>query len=371
MRIDQLFPGVAELRPDEVQAYLRSRGWSPMADPRDSAVVYASADGDEVVVPVVRALGDYARRFGELVETLAAVEKRPIQEVLEDLSLPSGDLLAFRVRSDLVISGTIPLLDAISIREAQKNLVLAAAHSVVEPRRYFPRMGRAEPMALLAACREAQTSRGSYITNLVVPVEPAIGRLPLEDPYGRRVTRLLMQTLSAVQQRLVRADGEGLLREPPRGLSYNFLAALAEMRPAGEQSSLDVSVRWSRGRAEPDAPARASFNAAQFETMRAVAVALREEAPATCEIEGYVARLSRQGDQPLAEGEVVVLTLLGEHAAEARVHLVLSAEDYRNRAMPAHAEGRRVRVSGVLKRDGRLWILAAPTGFEVLPGDEE
>jgi len=371
MRLDQLIPTIAELTADDVQIYLRTRGWFPVGDVRDVAVVYGHEGREQVMVPLDRTLGDYARVLGELVDTLSKVERRSPFDVTDDLSTPPGDLVSFRVDSELVSSGTVPLLDALRIRESQRDMILSAAHSVVMPLPYFPRLGRAEPVELLARCREAQTARGSYITRLIVPVEPAVGRLPLEDPYGRRVTRLLMDTLSSVQQRLVRADPEGLLEAPPRGLSYNLLTALAAMKPPGERSNLEIGVRWSRGRARPEAPSRVSFSAPQFEHMRPLAAVLRERAPTTCELEGYVTRLSRAGNQPAVEGEVVVLAGLGDQSAEARVHMILSPDDYKQKAMLAHAEGRPVKVSGVLRRDGRRWRLDNPAGFEVLPGEDD
>lgn len=371
MRLDQVFPGVGELRPDDVQRYLRGRGWRAVHDPRATVAAYANPAGDEVVVPLDRALGDYARRLGELLDTVSKWERRPPGEVLEDLSLPPGDVLAFRVRSDLVSSGTIPVLDSLRLREGQKNLLLAAAHSALVPQRYFPRLGRAEPAELLAQCREGQTARGSYVSTVLVPVAPAVGELPLEEPYGRRVTRLLMETLHAVKQRLARADDASLLADPPPGVSFNLLSALSDMKPLGERSTLEVAARWSLGRPPPEVPARVSFDEPQFATMRAVAVALRERTPTTCEIEGYIVRLSRAEPRPDAPGEVVITTAIGERGGDARVHVALPAAVYNDRALPAHQGGRRVRVAGVLHRQGRQWRLAEPAGFEALPGDEE
>lgn len=371
MRLDQIFPGVAELRPDDVQRYLRGRGWHPVDDPRATVAAYANARGDEVVVPLDRALGDYARRLGELVDAVSQSERRPPGEVLEELSLPPGDVLSFRVRSDLVSSGTIPVLDSLRLREGQKNLLLSAAHSALVPQRYFPRLARAEPTELLAQCREGQTARGSYVATILVPVVPAVGELPLEEPYGRRVTRLLMETLQAIHLRLARADDAGLLDDPPPGLSFNLLAALADMRPQGERSTLEVAARWSLGRPPPEAPARVSFDEPQFATMRAVAAALRERTPTTCEVEGYIVRLSRAEPRADAPGEVVITMTLGERSGDARVRVTLPPTVYNERALPAHQSGRRVRVTGVLHQQGRLWRLTDPTGFEALPSDEE
>lgn len=371
MRLDQLIPAIAELTADDVQSYLRTRGWFSVGDVRDVAVVYGHEGREQVMVPLDRTLGDYARVLGDLVDTLSKVEQRSPFELIEDLSTPPGDLVSFRVRSELVSSGTIPLLDALQIRESQRDLILSAAHSVIMPLPYFPRLGRAEPVELLARCREAQTARGSYISRVIIPVEPTVGRLPLEDPYGRRVTRLLMDTLSSVQQRLARADPEGLLTAPPKGLSYNLLTALASMKPPGERSNLEIGVRWSRGRAQPEAPARVSFSAPQFEHMHPLAGALRERAPTTCDLEGYVTRLSRKGDQPGVKGEVVVLANLSDSSTSARVHMILSPDDYKQKAMLAHKEGRPVKVSGILRREGRRWRLDSPAGFEVLPGEDD
>jgi hypothetical protein len=316
-------------------------------------------------------LGDYARRLGELVDVLAETEGRPHAEIVDDLSLPPGDVISFRVQSDSAASGTLPLVVSARLRDAQKNLLLAAAHAVVAPQKYFPRMTRAEPLALLEEIRDGQTGRGSYINTVFVPVEPTVGRLPLEEPYGRRVTTLLMEMLAIVSNRLDQADDEGLVDEAPPGLSYNLLASLAKMRPPGERSLLDIRMRWSRSRPLPQAPSQVVFREPQFATIGAVAKALRERAPTTCTLEGYVTRLSRSGGDTAAPGEVVVLTELGEGDQDARVHVELSAHDYLTHAIPAHREGRRIRVAGVLRRENRRWRLVEPSGFEMLPAESE
>ena len=276
-------------------------------------------------MPLDRALGDHARRLGELVDAVSQSERRPPGEVLEELCLPPSDMLSFRVRSDLVSSGTIPVLDSLRLREGQKNLLLSAAHSALVPQRYFPRLGRAEPTEPLAQCREGQTARGSYVATILVPVVPAVGELPLAEPYGRRVTRLLMETLQAIHLRLARADDAGLLDDPPPGLSFNLLAALADMRPQGERSTLEIAARWSLGRHPP--------------------AALRERTPTTCEVEGYIVRLSRAVPRADAPGEVVMTMTLGERSGDARVRVMLPST--------------------------RSWRLTEPAGLEALPSDEE
>lgn len=372
MRLDQLLPTIANLRPDDVQNYLRSRGWSPVPDPRTLAVVYSHPLGNEVDVPLEPKLFDYGRRMAELVEMVAMVEQRSPVEVFSDLSLPPCDLLHFRVHSEQVGSGTLPFLEGLRLREAQKNLLLSVAHSAIQPQRYFPQLSRKEPTELLAQCREGQTTRGSYVMNVLVPVEPAIGRLPLEEPLGRRVTRLLMQTLGDIQQRLRCMDGEALLNVESRGMSANLLGALGEMYPPGEGSRLEIGVRWSRNRPPPvDTLERVQFIDGYFPMLRAAAGAMREQHPCTCELSGYVARLGRSAESPETSGDIVLVAQLGDPPVEARVHVSLPAKIYNDLAITAHREGRRLRITGILHREGRRWRLQEPNGVMLLVGEEE
>jgi hypothetical protein len=81
------------LSPAEVEAYLRARGWE--ADPALSSpevgVYHRSGDpATEILVPRDKDLIDYALRLSEVVQALAAVERRTAWAVLDDLSGQRG-----------------------------------------------------------------------------------------------------------------------------------------------------------------------------------------------------------------------------------------------------------------------------------------
>mgnify|MGYP001286145625 FL=1 len=67
------------LRPEDIQQYLRSRGWLPDSlGTSDKAVVYhypGQADA-EVLVPRQREVTDYAARLADVVQVLSALEER-------------------------------------------------------------------------------------------------------------------------------------------------------------------------------------------------------------------------------------------------------------------------------------------------------
>jgi hypothetical protein len=80
----------------------RAKGWKYAEDIADKAVVYQHKDRGgrlrEIIVPIRRDLGDYARRMADAVSTLARVEKRSELYVYEDLSR-SGEAAAYKVHA--------------------------------------------------------------------------------------------------------------------------------------------------------------------------------------------------------------------------------------------------------------------------------
>jgi hypothetical protein len=364
-----LVPGIDAVRPADVQQYLRYRGWSPQGEPHRDVAEYAHSLGDTTVK--VRVLfdpsfSDYALRMAELVDILSRLEGRSFLEVLDDLLMPPGDRIRFRIFSESTRAGTISLDDSIRLRQATRQLFLASAHSALKPQRHFARLSQAPALELLQECRETQTERGSYVASLLVPVTPPVGHLELEGPYARRVTQLLMGALAEAARSMEAGTPEVLLEQARAGVSSNFLSALADMRPSGERSFIEIDMSWSRARPVPRLPrSSVRFEQGVFGLFTEAARALRETTPVMGqEVEGFVVRLERPEKDIEQPGEVVVATQL-EGYGSAKVHVRLAVPAY-SLAADAHRDGLRVRVLGTLTKTGRRFELREPSGFEVL-----
>jgi len=369
------------LSPVILQEQLRNRGFevvdqavAPGRDARsagalDRLVMYRRGD-IKLDVPVRTDLGDYARRVEELVELLAAVEGVPPTDLLDTLLQPAGDVLALRVASEATAAGTIPLDDALRLRQGTKTLLLAAAHSELSAQAWFPRLSRQEAVTLLQTIHEGQTQRGSFTARFIVPVEPTVGQLFDEEPYGRRVTKLLLGALDEVRR--VRSLGayEGLLGLQKAGISGNLLGALASMAPPGRTGSLELSVSWSRNRPAPEGVvARVRLPGEAFVGLHKAAEAMRgRQKSKGFELVGYVTRLDRENvaqnaDGEKADGEIVVAPTDGDARDLGRVSLRLDAASYAE-AIQAHRDGSKVRVIGTLEKVGRRWTLTQASAFE-------
>ena len=232
-------------------------------------------------------------------------------------------------------------------------------------------MSRNDAAALLASVREGQNQRGSFVARFIVPVEPAVGRqmtLQEEEPYGRRVMKLLMQALDGVRR--VRGVGayDELLSMQGQGVSGNLLAALAGMRSAVGAGALELSVSWARNRKPPAAklPSAVCFPAEALDGLDAVAEEMRGRAQTKgFALEGIVTRLDREGEAR-APGDIVLWPSGDEARDLRRVHVHLDADAY-DEAIAAHRSGNSVRVVGTLQKAGRRWVLKDASGFEQLP----
>ena len=272
-------------------------------------------DGVLVDVPLKPEYADYPRRVAEVLDPVAQLEGSSVATLVDDLLQPVGDVLGVRVCSDVNAAGTLPLEDAIRIRQGTKALLLAAAHSAVSAQAFFPRMSRTNAVALVSSVQEGQSQHGSVIARFIVPVEPAVGQMSyLEDPYGRKVMRLLLQALEAVRRVRSLGDYDPLLAMAKEGVSANLLLALASMAPPGKSGAVELSVDWARNRARPGgALSSVRFVSEALAGLDAVAEAMKgQTTTAGFEVEGYVTRLARAPGEANAPGEIIVVPTAGD-----------------------------------------------------------
>ncbi len=365
----------ARLLPSSLRHHLTATGWRDVTATDASNHWRYTFDAPEgvVSVDVPRSMEfvDYPRRVVELVEILSLVEKRPARAIVFDLGQPEADILSFRFTGAETSDGTISIDDGIRIREERRRLLLATAHSVIEPLPHHPRLSRTEPMEFLASCRELPPKIGSYLSPVLVPVSPEVGDATLEDPFSRRVTMMLASALHTTAEALNAGEDQRLLEGAELGLSSNFLSALSGLRPPG-RGTLEIGFSWAARRRAPALAFRAvSFDHRVFEPLREVARVLKESSPSPgTVVEGYVASFDRDATDPSRPGEVVLIATMEDRPGTPKVHMELSPDAYAQ-AIVAHQTARRVRVMGTLTREGRRYVLRDPGGFGIVPGAED
>ena len=371
----------AALRPEDVQLYLRSRGWQPDPDATtDKAVVYRypNEPDAEAIVPKSRELGDYAARLADVAGMLAAVEQRSLGQIVSDISGPPADILRLGIVESNATLGNLPLDEGIRLITGGRDLLLAAACSAHSPQPYYPRQSFKDAVEFVESCRLGQTERGSFVTKFIAPVPALVDRqrsflddeevdVP-QEPFARRSTIRLMEALSYVGDALETGAPEKILEGVPRGVSANLCDAIKAMQPSGEQASLRIGISWSasRPRVPPALPPRVTFSQSSSGVLGEVSQQLRKRTtPQVDRVQGYVVEL--RADATLFEGFVGTVHLKADIGGKtARVKLMLSDKDQYVKACGAHTQGKPVSAAGVLQRGAKMYELREPRDFRVL-----
>lgn len=361
---------MSRVTPAEFRRYVLSLGWTEQPEAHPKLLVFCKQhEGVEVAVdcPSRVDFSDYERRMMEAFEILSRVEGLSMDQITCNLQKENADIILFRFDTEQAHDGSLSLDDALRLREGRRQLLLSAAHSALEPLRHFPRLSRAEPLEFLSGCRELLPQRGSYLSEVAIPVAPALGSAPVEAPFARRVTETFAWALGAAVDALEEGRASLLLEGAAQGLSSNFLAALGRLYPPQRQGALELSVRWASARPGPSlARQRVRLEARFFPALEEAARVLRETTPQEdCQLEGYIAQLERDHVDPSQPGSVLLISALEDRAGSSKIHIELPPELYRI-ATEAHAQAAAVRLTGTLVQQGRKLTLREPSGLRLV-----
>ncbi|MCT7957500.1 DUF4926 domain-containing protein [Laspinema palackyanum] len=151
-----------------------------------------------------------------------------------------GDVIQLKAVHSDISNGSLPLIDGINILESAKKIVKAAALSAIEPRSYYPGKHFTQTNKYLEKVRIGQTEQGSYIFNIISPLNNEMnitGEESKSDPYERKVVKTLFRALSSLTA--TSEQQEDLTNAVEQGISGNLCEAIAEM--GGSQKRLGFS----------------------------------------------------------------------------------------------------------------------------------
>ncbi len=353
--------------PAALAAYARAAGWRQEEDYRIHSSVYVGDALPEIVVPRTKNLGDYASAVGALVETFAQVIDQDELAVYRALVTADRDVIRIRVAgSD---DGSLGLDDGVGFVSGARNMLLATACSLREPREVYRAGANWEANDLMKQMRLGQTDQGSFAVTLLTPaISPAMPTLFPDShdehaPIARRLTKRLVGALATTRQateRVAAGDGDAFVETVAKGVSANLCEALVQL--IEPFSSLEIGVSWARTRSStiPDAPV--CFGRADAPILREAARSFRDRAPQPdVRLYGFVGLLKRaEGDE---DGAIRLTTRIDGQPQS--VAAVLEQRDY-ERAVRAHGDRALVVLTGDLERIGQRWRLLNPTVSEVL-----
>jgi hypothetical protein len=232
-----------------LREYLSRRGWEP-DPPGPGGALWRH--GDDAVIAVPDRISQGSVEWRSVIERLAAFEARPPIDVVYGVQFQMIDVTHLRAANDIVIAGSIPLEAGVSLVSSGWAMLRAAATSSVRPRSHIAGNFLRSADEIVSQARLGHTQEGSYIIPLLMPLsspedprpeQPPVPGMEIErspiEPVERRVTRILAQALSAVDQLIVMPEGV----PPGRELNAAVIAgASRELVTAVHRVLADPSV---------------------------------------------------------------------------------------------------------------------------------
>jgi len=357
--------------PGALSAYARAAGWSRDEPYRAHSDVYIGEGLPEVIIPRTERLGDYASVVASLIDRFAEVAERDELTVYRHLVTADRDVVS--VRAGESEDGSVALNAGADLVVGTRDLLLAAACSLGEPKPVYRAGANRDATDLLKRVRLGQTNQGSFVVTLMTPVVPP--RMPalfpetddLDVPIGRRLTLRLMDAVAAARlatEGTVVGDEADFGRIVEGGVSANLCEAL--VRIIEPFSTLDVNVSWARTRPVTSPRPVVRFGRADAPLLREAARSLRARAPRPdVRLFGHVGQLSRREDED--DGTIRVSGYVGRKRLSATA--TLEQRDY-ERVVLAHKERVPVVLAGDLDRIGQRWRLLNPRLEAVVRDDD-
>jgi hypothetical protein len=369
---------VEAITPSALRAYVVGEGWQK-AEPfgRYSEVYIRESPErtDEVIIPFTEQIADYAAAVGSAITQIARTEGRDELAVYADLSHADRDVIRVRA-AEADDDGSIEIEPGVELVQHARDLLASAACSAYEARRAFYLGKVQQATSYMRRVRLGQTEHGSFVVTLLTPIPPSLSAEKqqtlwpalADEPYERKVTRILVQGLRSAHDAVVAVNrGEGLeafTGAVTRGVSANLCESVASI--IDQSCGADVSVTWARTRPAPLPRSEVAFGRADAEILREAGRQLRLQEPRPDEhILGYVINLHR--GEVEVEGQVTIKALV-----DGRTRSLVAAlpGPLYQIAIVAHDRQLPISVFGDLETYGRRWRLVEPRDLQIVDDTE-
>ncbi|WP_175869819.1 hypothetical protein [Burkholderia sp. BCC0397] len=354
---------------DQLRAYLEHKQWFEDGKIRNVATIWHRQDNEdaEVILPLAY-IKDYWQRMGDALASIASFEGRAISDVLSEVRRLLANVITIRVVHDDTNDGTIPINDGVLLIAKAKDLLSAAAQSLYAKRKQFTRGAPKEAKEYLETLLLGQTEVGSYVVNVIAPVEAgAVGpEMTATMPLAQAITSNLVTSLSALENATVTYEENGDLGSFDAailaGVSSNMCDALLGFSGEKRNRTFEVTVTAAPSPLFESRPAKFVFDDKHVEVLeKATSYYKGDYVLSNRRLTGYITKLSRPKDE--TSGTVTIDSTVGD--VERKVQVELAGDDY-HQAVVAHDNSKMVRVDGDVHIKSKSAQLLNPKNFGVI-----
>lgn len=363
-----------------IEKYLLFTGWERDQTFRNPRMwVFKNKLDSEfaIAIPASEKATDFYPCVYNLIQTLAAVNEKSEQEIIDALKSAYTDRLQFRLITEESKNGKIPLDYAARCLEGLKDLVLYAACAEENAKPVCARTYNSARRSL-ERFQFGQTQIGSFIINIDVQVADEKNEQlylldaappPVEPPEHKIIKRIgtAITQIDNVANRQIKV-GDLVEDAYKDGITANMCDALSKLRPErGEDITVETSIYYAEAITQAVEPPKVcTFDNIHFAFIDEISKRYKD-----CTLlqdvtfEGTIKMLSKTaantGDE--AENTVRLLTKVDSQMRSITLHL---SPDNHMLACNAYRDDSEVRVSGTIDKSSKYWFFTEVTEFTVL-----
>lgn len=354
---------------EQLRAYLELTHWFEDGMIRSVATIWHRQDNEdaEIILPFSY-IKDYRQRMRDALKSIASFEGRAVHEVVNDVKRISANVIAIRVVHADTNNGTIPINDGVLLIAKAKDLFSAAARSLYAKRRQFTRGAPNEAKEYLETLLLGQTEVGSYVVNLIAPVQAVtdVPEMVNAIPLGQAITSNLVSGLRALEKATATYEEKGDLRAFDEavlaGASSNMCDALLGFSGEKRNRIFEITVTTAPSPLLQAKSAKFVFDGKHVEVLEKATGYYKGNYILTeRRLTGYITRLFRPKDE--TSGTITIDSILGD--VERKVQVELAGDDY-HQAVVAHDNSKMVRVEGDVHIKSKSAQLLNPKNFGVI-----
>lgn len=359
---------------DELRKYVALHGWH-YAEEFDGLNLYRRNDDElaELVVPKSKSVRGANRAVWESLVVLAEQKGVAPDEIARKLLNIDYDVVEVTIASPSSHDGALPIQYAVSMFRAITEAISASAHSVLEPKRHHPRLGKKEAIDYLNTCRFGQTRVGSFTATAQCPLKSSDHSRQLnlfEHGFGRETITAFASSLQVIAGNCQARSSEfapNIYASDDDSISLvsgNLCKAISDMDPRDGAVTFDID--WSEV-----LPVSLSFKPVRFEHEDFERIAkysdqLRYDAstaPERRQFIGYIEDCHNTSVADGKDGEVRVRVLLEE--GDSTIKIDLAIDEYKA-AVAAHLESQPVAFEGTYEERYHKPMISDVCSFQVV-----
>ncbi|KAB8171110.1 hypothetical protein FH609_000490 [Streptomyces sp. 3MP-14] len=364
----------------QIHTYLRANGWESQP-PGIAGTIWNRHDA---MIGIPSDIADAPGISKGIVERIARFERKSISDVALSIRYHLMDVTYLRAANDRAITDTIPFESASTLIASARRLLRAVGTTAWRERGDIGGNYARQGDSVLRKSRMDHTQEGSFIIPILIPLppveetgtitQPQIEGLELlraaPEPFERRVTRTLAQSLMAVREIIVEPErspsGDDLHAVIARGVSKEFCSALARILSEPSVSEFETSFDWAPAVPAPETiPESVTIESDASGKIEEVANRLKKHRDdSTSTFSGNIVELRHVGNDEF--GFATISTIRRGRRSEIRVRLPYEAYQ---EAVIWHRARRAVIVQGEVRHgSGRKLVVEHPVNFR--PIDE-